>query len=265
MWPTIISWGPIRIHSFGIMLFLGLFFGVFKLWQKTKEEGWDEVKVFDAWFLSGIFGIILGRIGFGLLQPEIFAGSWYKILWLTQYPGLSGETVWWGMLVALIVLALLKKIDFWHFTGILIPAALIVEIFIRLGTFLGGTNLGKLAPAGWGLVFPGVDGGRWPVQLFWTAALILVYIVINVLEKNYRRLFPWAKDGFLLAIYCLLSGGLRLGLGRIELEAVFWWGGAQVAAGILILLLRSGITIKAPVFNRRGVKNKTKKHGFDYV
>lgn len=265
MWPTLITLGSISLHSFGVLVFLGLFFGAFKLWQRAKDEGWDETAVMDSWLLAGVAAAVVGRLGFILGRWDEFGGSWYKMIFLTKFPGLSPEGAWLGGVAVLLALALKKHFDFWHFAEATVPALLIVEMFTRVGSFLAGSNLGKVAPAGLGLTFPGVEGSRWPVQLVWVLGLGLVYMLVNYWEKHYRS-FGWAKEGFLAAAYLMLIGGLKIGLGFLEERAFFWWGAGLVFLGGLILIFRSGITIKALAFKTKEPKEpKRKKHGFDYV
>ena len=243
MWPTLITLGSVNFHSFGVMVFLGLWFGGFKLWRRAKEEGWDEAAIMDSWLLAGAAALIFGRLGFIVSRWGEFGGSWYKMIFLTKFPGLSAEGAWLGGVTALMILAFKKRFDLWHFAEAAVPALLIVEMFTRVGSFLAGSNLG-------------------PVQLMWALALVLVYWLINYWERHYRG-FGWAKEGFLVAVYLMLLGGLKIGLGFFEERSGQWWGIGFMSFGGLILILRSGITIKVPA--QKAKKPKRKKRGFDYV
>ena len=239
MWPTLVSIGPVSIHSFGVMLFLGLFFGGFKLWQKAKEEGWDETAVMDGWLLAGIGALLAGRAGYIFLHLADFGGSWYKMIFFTKFPGLSGEAAWLGGVLVLLLWGLNRKFNWWRWLEAVVLAVLIVEIFAHLAGFLGNSN--------------------WPVQLGWTSGLILTYCLLLFGEKRYRAFN--LKEGVLAVGYLLLSGGLTGGLGWWEGQSYRWWGVGLAVAGGLIFCFRSGITIKAPL-----AKQPTrKKRGFDYV
>lgn len=247
MWPTLISLGPISIHSFGVLVFLGVWFGGFKLWRRAKEEGWDETTIMDIWLLSGVAALIGGRAGFIFSHWPLFGGSWYKMIFLTKWPGLSGAGAWLAGAGTLLILALFKRLNFKHFAEAAVPALILAEIFIRLGSFLA---------------IPGVAGRRFPVALFWALGLGVIYLLINRWEQRYRG-WGW-KEGILAPVYLLLLGILGLGLSFLEDGPAFlaWWGAGQALAGGLILLLLSGIKIKAPLkFNPA----KRKKRGFDYV
>lgn len=263
MWPTIISMGPVSIHSFGVFLFLGLFFGSFSLWRRSREEGWEETAVMDIWLLAGAAALVAGRIGYvGTHWPD-FNFSWYKMLFLTKFPGLSALTAWLGAILVFAAAAFKKRLPFWIWLESIIPALLLVEIFGNFASFLSGSNLGKPSPSGWGLAFPGVPEARWPVQLFWVAGLFLIYVLIRYWEKHYRS-FGW-KEGVLVAVYLVAGGILRLGLGFLEESPAalkFLSAILMIIAGALILFFRSSITIKAPVKNKTLLKRKRR---FDYA
>lgn len=264
MWPTLVSIGPLAIHSFGVMLFLGLFFGGFKLWKKAKEEGWEETAVMDTWLTAAAAAVAAGRAGYVVSHWEQFGASWYRIVFLTKFPGLSGEAAWLGGVVILLTAALKKRFEFWRFAEALVPALVAAEVFTRIGGFLAGSGPGKPAPAAWGGKFPGFEGERYPVQLMAAVLLAGFYLVLTGLEKRYRG-FGWAKEGFILGVYLLVLGGIRLGLSFLEESGTVWWGAVLMAAGGLILLGRSAINIKVPLINKKPAKPKRKKHGFDYV
>lgn len=273
MWPTLLSAGPITIHTFGVLLFLGLFFGGFRLWKNAKEEGWDETAVMDAWLMGGLGAIVGGRAAFILSNWPLFANNWYKMLFLTKFPGLSYEGAWLVGLAVLTVAGLRNKFPLWHWLETGVMAVLIVEIFGHLASFFAGNNLGQTTDFWWGLSFSGGEAKTWPVQLFWTAGLILIYFLLRFWERHYRS-FQWyqndkgeAREGFVAGSYLILTGLLKLLLAFISLSRPFGWGAAMAAAGALILIFRSGITmkVKLPANKKLKLEFKRKKKGFDYV
>lgn len=239
MWPTLVSIGPLSIHSFGVVLFLGLFFGGFKLWQKAREEGWDETAVMDGWLLSGVGALLAGRFGYILLHLNDFGGSWYKMIFFTKFPGLSGEVAWLGGVLVLLLWGFVRKFNWWRWLEAMVPALILVEMMTHLAA--------------------GLAGGNWLIQFSWALGLILVYCLLVFWEKRYRAFN--LKEGVIVAAYLLFAGGLTIGLGWWDEQLFQWWGAGKALAGGLILGFRSGITIKASV-NKQPSR---KKRGFDYV
>jgi len=288
MWPTLISIGPIAIQSFGLMIFLGLFFGGFLFWKKGRDEGFSETELMDGWILSGLFGLAGGRIWQVLGNWSFYKESWYKMIFITKFPGISYEGFWLGAVASLLIYSYKKGWQVWQSLEAGVLAFLMVEIFGWWGSFLGGSNLGKATDFVWGVRFPGVDGARHPVQLMWVVGLWIVFKLVKKWEKEYRG-FSWyqqgkseANPGFLVGVYLVFLGGLKLALGfldspeivRLGLEVSQWFGLSLLVLGILILLERSGrlkqskrqpLVAKTIESSQKEVKKeKRKKKGFDF-
>jgi len=240
MWPTLIAIGPIAIHSFGLMLFLGLFFGGFVFWQKGREEGAAEDSLMDGWLISGLAGLLSGRAWMVLAHwPEF--NSWYRILFLTKFPGLAYEGAFFGFWIAMIIWILKKKWAFWPMLEAAVFSQLVVEMFGWLGHFLA------------------VGNWQFPWQMIWAIGLMGLYRLLKFFEKKYRG---FSKPGFLAAVY--LWG---LGLLQLMLRSR-WLGGGLIILGLLLLLERTGRLSKSKVKSEKvkpiKVKSNRKKLGFDF-
>jgi len=273
MWPTIISIGPLAIQSFGLMMILGVFFGGFVFWQKGREEGVAEEMLMDSWLLSGVGALIIGRTIYVLNNWSFFEGNWYKILFMTKYPGLSYEGVFLGAILMMVILAIKYKQEVFKWLEISVLAWLVVEMFGLVGSFLGGSFLGAQTGWFWGIGFPGVEGRRHPVQLVLLLVLFLNYQILVRWEKEYRG-FKWysfgkgeAKTGFLIGAYLSLLGLARF-LVSLLTKKVSWFGIGLVVLGGLVILIRMGKKKKLNrVENVKIVKKaliKRKKQGFDF-
>jgi len=276
MWPTLISIGPLALHSFGVMLFLGVFLGGFIWWQKGREEGFEEEMLMDHWLIAGVVGVIVARIWYVLIHWQEFGGSWYKMIFLSKFPGLAYEGAWLGVVIVLIGLGLKKEWDLWRMGEVGVMSLLVVEMLAWLGSFLAGNNLGKVTNWWWGIGFPGVEGRRHPVQLLGFLGLWLLFKLLKKWEKEYRG-FKWyqhgkdeAKSGFLIGAYLIGLGILRLSLASLMEEWGWEFSLGLLVVGGLILMERSGIKLRV---ERKPTKSaelkerkigRRKKKGFDF-
>ncbi|MDZ7587150.1 MAG: prolipoprotein diacylglyceryl transferase family protein [Patescibacteria group bacterium] len=240
MWPTtLIAIGPIAIHSFGLMLFFGVFFGGFVFWQKGREEGVTEDSLMDGWLFSGLVSLLTARAWMVLAHwPEF--NSWYRILFLTKFPGLAYEGALLGFWLGMMIWILKQKWSFWPMLEAAVFSQLIVEVF------------------GW--------LGKW--QLIGAVGLIALFQLLKFFEKRYRG-FSWykavqaeAKPGFLVVVYLWGLGLLQLGL-RSR-----WLGISLMILGLLIFIERTGRLNRTKVKSVRiktvTVKSVRKKLGFDF-
>lgn len=284
MWPTLLSFGPIAIHSFGVLVFLGIFWGGFVWWQKGREENFNEEELMDVFLASVVTSFLIGRVWYILANWSFFVNSFYKMIFFTKFPGMAYEGVVVGGVLGLVVFSLKKGFEVWKVFDLSVFSLLWIEILTHFGSFLAGSQVGKETNWFIGVPFPGVEGRRWPIQLILAVALMGLYKLLSTWEKEYRS-FDWyaglkgeSKPGFLVASYLIGVGLIHFVLGWF-LEHNHWQFALSLAGGGgLILLLRSGISLKWPVkkpledktessvqskMNKRFV-NKRKKKGFDF-
>lgn len=171
--------------------------------------------------------------------PEL--NSWYRILFLTKFPGLAYEGAFFGFWMAMIIWILKKKWAFWPMLEATVFSQLIVEVFGWLGQFLAVGSL------------------KFPWQLIWAIGLVGLYRLLKFFEKKYRS---FSQPGFLAAVYLL-------GLGLLQL--IFrsrWLGGVLIISGLLLLLERTGRLnrpkVKLEKVRAEKVKPTRKKLGFDF-
>lgn len=216
---------------------LGIFFGGYVFWQKARQEGINEEELIDGWIMSGLSSLISARIWFVLANWNEF-NNWYRIIFLTKFPGLAYEGAIIGFWLAIIFWILKKHWSFWQIMEVAIFSELIVEIFGWLGGFLAK---GKLTM---------------PKELILAAGLFISYKLMHRWEKQYRSHF---KQGFLVAVYLLV-----LGIANITIR--LWLGLTLAISGLLLLLNRWD---KLTEFVKRKASKKTdkkarKKLGFDF-
>jgi len=200
------------------------------IWRRGKEEGLDEEKLLDVAFVGLLVGIVTGRFVFVLEHWPDFGLTISRWLDFKHYGGLSFLGVAVGVWLVLGIASHQKKWNFWAVSDLAVFGLIWAQILVRIGQFLDGSYLGRTTdlPIGVGMV--GVEGNRFPIQLVEAGFLILVFLWLRRLERQYR-LFVWYQDkrgegkpGFLVLTFGLVYGLFRFGLAFFRSPSVYWVG-----------------------------------------
>jgi phosphatidylglycerol:prolipoprotein diacylglycerol transferase len=251
--PVAFSIGGFKIHWYGIMYILGfMFFVVVGKWRvKYYEYKIINAKLIDDMLFYGVLGVIIGgRLGYCLFyQPQFYLTHPFDIV-KTWNGGMSFHGGMLGVFVAIYLMAVKHKRNFFEYSDFiapLIPAAL---FFGRLGNFINGELWGRITTATipWAMIFPqsGSMLPRHPSQLYealFEGVLLLIilwvyahkqrkvgqisgvfmigYGIIRFLLENFRE-----PDSFLLSVP--QHTGLTMGQ---------WLCLPMILAGIIIYVL----------------------------
>jgi prolipoprotein diacylglyceryltransferase len=237
-----------------LFLVLAFLFSGFIFWKRGKEEHYKEEVIFDGFLLTGIFGVLAARLGFIILNPNIFGLSLFKWLDFMSYPGFNGVI---GLIfMALYLYRFAKKnkwdgyeiLDFWSLASSLGLAILHIGLFFDSGSF------GVVTKLPIGVIFPGSFEPRHPVQLYYALFYFALFAYLQWSEWQYRS-FEWyrygkktAQTGFLLAMTMILAGIGQVLLSFLKQTPVMAFGVnlelvtgfLAFILGIIILYLRSG-------------------------
>lgn len=199
-------YGPIAIHSFGVMICLGLIIALYFMHKDTKLSaiisGEQLTTIFQIGFIAGITG---GRIWFLLLNWSC-AEHWtdYFMVW---NGGLSILGCIIGILIALgiylhqqhlPVLAILDRIAL--YTPLL-------QSISRLGCFFAGCCFGMPTAVPWSVIYTDqtclapLHIHIHPTQLYSSLFLLCSFIILLIIDRFFQKKQP----GFILAWYIILS------------------------------------------------------------
>lgn len=255
MLPILFAFGPIVIHSFGVILLLAFILGSFVFWQKAREENYDEIEIFDL-ILACVFWSLLGsRISYILLHFEDFGlNIWY---WLAVWvkPGFY----WIGLLIGgslcLYKLTKDRKWDIAEMFDLSVIGLSLAQAITHLGLFLSGSGVGAVTSLPIGVMFPGLFDKRHPVGLYGFFIWLFGFWLMWWLENKYRR-FDWyqkfkgdARPGFVAFSYLIFSGFSGLILAALsEPEYVFFGIDLEYPTRVLMIIAGSvGIYLKSGV------------------
>jgi len=189
MLPILLSLGPVKIYSYGVFLTIGLFLGIYFWWKMGRDEHFDEIALFDGFFLSLLVYFVVGRVGY-VLTHMTELGTLYRSLAILAYPGISSILGITGALIFIVMFARSHDWDNWKILDSTVVSLASILIFGGIGGLLNGTNPGYFAS--FGLMYPGESVARIPVDLWIILWSIITFSVVSRVRKNFR-FYSWYK------------------------------------------------------------------------
>lgn len=193
MLPILLKLGPLTLHTYGLLMAVGVGFGMWFLYVQARRQGLDAPKLLDATFYT----IIVSLIGAKLI---LFIGSFS---YYTTYPkelfslARSGG-VFQGGLTFGVVFALWyfhkKKIPTWQVADIIAPALALGHGFGRIGCFAAGCCYGSACELPWGAIYGNpyahdltgipLNVALHPVQLYEAVLNFLNFVILYLVLKK---------------------------------------------------------------------------------
>ena len=277
MHPVILKLiGPIKIHSYGLMLAVAFLTAVTLAQRAGRRKGIDPDTVGDVTLWLLISGVLGSRLMFVILNPSLFPlNRPLNVLKIWE----GGLIFYGGVVVALPVgMFILRKkgVDVWHFADVIAPYVPLAHAFGRIGCFLNGCCFGKLSSGPWAISFPKFvdETGRvvgspvYEHQLYCDPPLITadaarslpvhptqIYSAIGLMIISALLLLLWKRRIFKGQIFCsylLIYSAFRFGIEFLRADnppILFGLTMAQIV-GIPIFLLASAVMIRGIMVGR---------------
>ena len=239
MHPMLFRLGPMTFYSYGFMVALGFLAASVLAVRRARAIGLDPVAVQNAAITVLLAGLLGGRIAYLFYRWDLYRANLWEIFRLDHgglifFGGFVGGLIGVMWVIHRARLPVLRTVD------LLIPPIVVAHAFGRVGCFLNGCCYGKFTTVPWGVVFRSDLLPRHPAQLYETAALLLIFFGLKLLERRSPR------PGTVLLAY-----SLSYGLWRFCVEFLrgdnpqFAWGltvfqlfSIGLVVSSLILLLR---------------------------
>ena len=238
MYPTIVDFGPVGIHSFGLMLATAFITSVFVIQYELKRRGFVPEVAATLVFAAAIGGIIGARIYAALLDGRITLSELFSTSGIVWYGGFIG-----GCLGVLFVVVrspnpTLATID------IVGPVVLLGYGIGRIGCLLAGDgDYGPPSDLPWAMAFPNgtvpTDVPVHPTPIYET---LMSFTFFGLLWS--QRLKWESFQGLLFGMSLILLGVERFiaEFWRITPRVLGWMTAAQIFSivafivGIVIVL-----------------------------
>ena len=224
MYPTIVDFGPVGIHSFGLMLATSFITATFVIQHELKRRGFvPDVATFIV-FAAAIGGIIGAKIYAALLDGRITLGELFSTSGIVWYGGFIG-----GCLGVLFVVVrspnpTLATID------IVGPVVLLGYGIGRIGCLLAGDgDYGPPSDLPWAMAFPNgtvpTDVPVHPTPIYET---LMSFTFFGILWSQRLKWEPF--QGVLFGMSLILLGVERFiaEFWRITPRVLGWMTAAQI-------------------------------------
>ncbi|MCC8140940.1 MAG: prolipoprotein diacylglyceryl transferase [Lachnospiraceae bacterium] len=211
MHVDLFSIGRFTVHSYGLLIAVGIILGVALAIARAKKLGLVGEEALNIAIIIVIFGFVGAKILFVLENFREFLEHPWSVL------GSSGFVVYGGLVIGLFCVFVycrwIRKIPFLRYVDLFFPFVALAQAFGRLGCFMAGCCYGKETTAWWGVVFPegsfapaGVP--LIPTQLISATGDFVIFLVLFFYSRKAAK-----KVGDVAALYMLLYG-----IGRFFVE-----------------------------------------------
>ncbi|HUO77173.1 MAG TPA: prolipoprotein diacylglyceryl transferase [Thermodesulfovibrionales bacterium] len=254
MHPVLVRFGPLTIHTYGVLVAAGFLLGLALAVKQAKKEGIPQERIIDI----GFYVLVAAIIGSRLLFVAVNAGHYLKHP-LDIFKIWEGGLVFYGGLILAIPSALwyIRKhnLDAWRITDIFAPSLAIGHAVGRIGCFAAGCCYGRLSELPWAVTFhdpeclatTGIP--LHPTQLYESAGELLNFLILITLRR-YQSF-----KGQLFWTYILLYSLLRFVVEffRGDEARGYLFGGISVSQGISVIMGVVAISVIAgKLLNKKG-------------
>ena len=214
--PIIFDINFYQLHYYTLLFIAGIFAGFMIIKSEFSKQNFDDNSLYNLLTYS-MLGIILGaRLGHCLFYdftyyiqhplqivlPVRFAPQFE----ITGFKGLASHGGGIGLLLAIILFSIRKKISILKLLDMFAIAVPVTAMFIRIGNFFNSEIIGKSSDLFWAVVFERVDNvPRHPAQLYEAFAYILIFGILMAIKKQKKYLVP----GILFSLSIILLSSAR--------------------------------------------------------
>lgn len=192
MMPVLYRFGPVSIHSYGLMLMIGFFLGI--LWgvREAKHRSIAPEYVVDYALWALLSSIVGARLVFVLLDAGTYLHHPLTILEVWQ-GGLSFHGGFAAALLALWAYCRRHGLRLGTMADLVAPCVPLGYASARIGCFLNGCCYGVPTSLPWGMRFPDPHGPpgaltppSHPVQLYAVGASLAIFGLVLAAKRFCR-------------------------------------------------------------------------------
>jgi phosphatidylglycerol:prolipoprotein diacylglycerol transferase len=251
MHPILIELGKFKVYSYGFMLALSFWVGIYVAAKRAEKRGVAPVHIYDLSIVL-ILGAVIGSRTLYILTHREDYHSLLDIIALWQ----GGATFYGGLALALagaLVFLRRRRLSFFVTADACAPSIALGVALTRIGCFLSGCCFGHPTSGPLGVVFPPHSPAGYycpgvplhPTQLY--SSFFGFAIAGVLLAADRKRPF----NGFTFALLCILYGAGRYTVDffRYYEPSAIVWSHTTISQLMSIVLIVAGVCMLV-VFGR---------------
>lgn len=208
MYNDILTIGPITIHSYGVLIVIGIFAALFIGEARAKKRGLNPDEIYNLTICCAFAGFVGAKLLFCIVEWREFVRDPLSLL------KSNGFVVYGGIILGVFAGYLwsrLRKLVFLDYFDIVLPSVAVTQGFGRLGCFMAGCCYGRETDSVFGVVFHNSDyapnGVRLiPTQLISAAGMFAIAGILFWYARKPR------KQGTVGFLYLILYSAGRFGV-----------------------------------------------------
>ena len=258
--PKIFGLGPFPVHSFGVMIVIAFFVGLWLCQRRAAQYGVTKAQISDVCFLALISGVLGARLAF-IIQELPYYTKHLNELFSIEFKGMTSFggpilgffVIWWW--------AKKNDVKLSALLDIMGPGFMLGHVVGRFGCLLNGCCFGGACPTGYPLGIHILEDPlhlHHPAQIYDSAMnLIGLLIVLRIEKMQPKPLVVFSSFLMLHAVTRFIYEFWRAGTPeevRSGLASSTYWGSLPIteAQGMALALFALG----AFVFWRAKVKHE---------
>ncbi|MEJ2739578.1 MAG: prolipoprotein diacylglyceryl transferase [Dehalococcoidia bacterium] len=249
--PTVFHLGFYELRWYGIMVVLAVIAIIGISWREAKRVGLPEDHIFSLAVWAIISGVVFSRVIHIIDQWEYYMENPSQIL---NFEGLGVYGAVIGIVLAVVVYCLVRKLSVWQLGDIIAPGALVGMAIGRIGCVINGCCYGLPTTVPWAVIYTNPNSYAplgiplHPTQIYhilWNMA------AFGVIWSLRRRLKP-VGSLFLLYLALYATGDLIVRFFREGTPFLFGIQQAQLIGIIILLVTVPTLVIRMRRAKRRG-------------
>ncbi|MBI5816624.1 MAG: prolipoprotein diacylglyceryl transferase [Nitrospinae bacterium] len=191
MHPILFKFGPLTLHTYGLLVAGGFLLGIAWAARLGKREGMAPQMVYDVSFWIILSAILSSRVLYVMVEYRHYLDRPLDVfkIWeggLVFYGGVIGAVA------AIAICARIYKFDMWKFADIAAPSAALGHAIGRLGCLFAGCCYGRETHVPWAVTFEDVHSiaptgvPLHPTQIYDSLNEFTIFLIITAF-RPYRK------------------------------------------------------------------------------